>query len=331
MSEQPKQKITPIFVVVSKNKCACVDKPPDLGYHKNIMILTIGEILIDMFKEEGKPPVLCAGGAPFNAAYAALSAGAKTAFVGRVGKDENGKFLAEFARKIPFTELELQVDDNRATTIALVTLQNGERSFRFLRDDTADLFFDAPKEELFQRADVVQLGTLMLSHPFGRAFCSQTARRARAAGKTVAIDVNFRDDIFGSAAEMLNAMAEPVECADIIKFSDDEITLFTGQKDADKAIVAFASAHSDKLLVVTQGKRGSHAVWRGERYFVPSVPAKNVVDTTGAGDAFFGTLLAKIDLSGGWEKLNGEVLSAALAAANRAGAEAVTYKGAIRL
>lgn len=70
--------------------------------------------------------------------------------------------------------------------------------------------------------------------------------------------------------------------------------------------------------MVTFGAAGCS--WDGEQYVAPLVPAAEVVDTTGAGDAFCGALAAAL--------ARGATRAEAVAAAQAAGAEAVRRRGA---
>ena len=109
------------------------------------MILSIGEILADMVGETVDGTLafksFC-GGAPFNVAVNAKKASASVGFIGRVGKDVIGRFVTEEAKKAKLDYLDIQEDDERNTTLAFVTLTDGERDFAFNRHDTADFNID---------------------------------------------------------------------------------------------------------------------------------------------------------------------------------------------
>ena len=109
------------------------------------MILSIGEILADMVGETVDGTLtfksFC-GGAPFNVAVNAKLAGANVGFIGRVGKDVIGRFVTDEAKKANLDSLDIQVDKERNTTLAFVTLTDGERDFAFNRHDTADYNID---------------------------------------------------------------------------------------------------------------------------------------------------------------------------------------------
>ena len=100
------------------------------------MVLSIGEILVDIFKE-GESKSIFAGGAPFNVAANIAHFNGDVAFYGAVGRDEYGDFLKEFAFK-RIKRLFIETKEDKSTTQAIVTLTNGERSFKFVRDDGSD-------------------------------------------------------------------------------------------------------------------------------------------------------------------------------------------------
>ena len=119
------------------------------------------------------------------------------------------------------------------------------------------------------------------------------------------------------------AYAPFIEKADILKFSDDEILAFTGLSDITAAIDKVYK--KNMLLLITMGAKGSAYVYNDFSGFIPSVPVKPV-DTTGAGDAFFGAVLANID----GKKLNKQTIVAAVKAGNLSGAKATRFFGAVK-
>ena len=165
------------------------------------MVISIGEILVDLFgrtAEDGVSFKQCAGGAPFNVACAASKAGYKSGFVGRVGEDLFGKYLKGYAEGIGFDYLDVAEDKNANTTLAIVSLDEfGERSFCFYRKNTADYRIDeAQVKSAVNHAEIVHLGTLMLGTDEGVAIADYTVAEAKAQGKVLSLDVNYRDDIF---------------------------------------------------------------------------------------------------------------------------------------
>lgn len=294
------------------------------------MILSVGEILADMIgqKVDGVTTfkAFC-GGAPFNLAVNAKQSGAKVGFVGRVGNDVIGRFVLGEAQKAHLDRLDIQIDAERNTTIAFVTLTDGERDFAFNRHDTADfnIDFDDIDFESYENLEIVHLGSLMLSEQKGREFAEKIANNASELGAKLSFDMNFRKDIYKNFEDAKRAYAPFVECADIIKFSDDELTDYTGISDMDEA--AKSVLKKDKLLFVTLGKSGSAYYYNDLKGIVPSISGVKCVDTTGAGDAFFGAFLANIE----GKELTEENIVYAMQQGNIKGAKTTEFYGAIEL
>ncbi len=289
------------------------------------MITSIGEILVDKLVKQDQT-VCHVGGAPFNVAVGAARCGSTVRFVGKVGADEMGDFLL---REVPRygVDARIAVDPVRPTTVALVTLEDGERSFRFLRDNAADYHLEEADMRVAEGSTIVHLGTLMLSKPEGRLAAGIAVRLARQSGAMLSVDANFRDDLFATKALRNEIMRPYLMAADILKMSADELVDFTGVDDLDLAVNALGY---DGLLFVTAGKEPSRAYWHG--YKVEEAPPvlPSVVDTTGAGDAFFGAVLSQLDaiyLRG--QQPTPSALQRILNVANRYGAEATQREGAV--
>ena len=293
------------------------------------MILSIGEILADMVgsNENGTLTFksFC-GGAPFNVAVNAKNAGATVGFIGSVGKDVIGRFVTDEAKKAKLDYLDIQVDEMRNTTLAFVTLTDGERDFAFNRHDTAD--FNINIEEIdfdkYNGLNILHLGSLMLSEENGKVFAEKIAKKAKELGVKLSFDMNFRMDTYKDFEDAKQAYKPHVACADIIKFSDDELRLYTGIEDVITAIESIY--HKDQLFVLTLGSKGSMYYYNGQTNVIPTQKVKPI-DTTGAGDAFFGTFLGNVE-NKEWDKVN---IESALVKANKAGADTTQFLGAIKL
>ncbi|MEG1613716.1 MAG: carbohydrate kinase [Clostridia bacterium] len=295
------------------------------------MILCIGEILADLIgRKEGDKLSLDvrAGGAPFNVACNAKFAEAEVGFYGRVGRDTIGNYLVNFVDKIGLDYPIITRDLTRNTTLAFVTLdENGEREFSFNRHDTADynLSMNDFSLDSFPNLKIVHLGSLMLSEEVGRIFAKKLVRELKKRNILFSFDINLRFDLFESVDDAILKNKWFVEHADILKFSEDELTMYTGMEDVSSGIekVGF----SGKLFALTLGKRGSMFMYNGVKKIVSTTPV-TVVDSTGAGDAFLGALLAKLDKSD-VNRLDIDVLTSYFEYSNKVASFSVTKFGAI--
>ena len=121
-------------------------------------VTALGELLID-FTENGVSengnPLLEAnpGGAPCNVLAMLNKLGRKTAFIGKVGNDNFGRFLADTVRRSGTDITNLVYNDKVPTTLAFVhTLAEGEREFSFYRQPGADMTL--AKEEIM--TDIIE-------------------------------------------------------------------------------------------------------------------------------------------------------------------------------
>ncbi len=292
------------------------------------MVLSYGEILADMIGRTQNGVLSYdryAGGAPLNVACACSRAGGKSGFVGCVGNDLIGEFLSDFASAQNFEVCSVSKIEDRNTTLAFVQLSDdGERSFCFYRKNTADYAMKEEALPMIDRADIVHLGSLMLSEKEGREFADKLVGKVKKAGKKLSFDINYRDDIFPDPERAKKIYSEYAEAADIVKYSEEELEMFTGKKGFDglKSV-----ARENKLVCVTLGSKGSAYALGSRTGAADSIKVK-VVDTTGAGDAFYGALLSKLD-GKDFSALSDKELGSIFRFANVAGALATTARGAI--
>ena len=286
------------------------------------MILCVGEILVDMIGCE-RNGAFCyerkAGGAPFNVACAIKKFGGSSAFCGCVGDDVIGDYLKTFAASRGLDGLYVSTDKTRNTTLAFVDIDSrGERSFCFYRKETADYRLPDIDDELFDRANIIHIGSLMLSEDIGREYADKLTERAKRAGKIVSFDVNYRTDIFRDKDTAIGLYKRCIDRADIVKLSEDEYEIFGAE---------YVAGLKDKLVCVTLGSKGSRWLYGGKTGSVGTIAVKPI-DTTGAGDAFYAGLLKMAD---GVDRRDytDEFLNGALYYANVCGALNTLGRGAI--
>ncbi len=259
------------------------------------MIICIGEILVDLIgKTQNGETVFSryAGGAPFNVACCIKKMGAAVGFVGRVGNDLFGEYLLDFAKGQRFDYLDIVVDDNYNTTQALVEINTqGERNFSFIRKNSADYRITHEQvDKALESADFIVLGSLMLSTAVGRSTAEYIVSMAKKHHKKLCFDVNFRADNFINQ-DYKSIYSWYIKNADVLKFSEEELDLFASGNTLEEKLQKLSNYN--KLICVTLGEMGSLYSYNGAIGLVESIKV-TPVDTTGAGDAFFGCLLSEL-------------------------------------
>ena len=297
-------------------------------------IVSLGEVVSDIYESEGSSPVELPftarpGGAPANVAVAAARLGAEAAFVGSVGEDLFGDFIlgALEAEGVDTGGVTRQSPPTR-TTLAFVEIdEEGDREFTFYRTDPAAdelLSPDDVTEDLLSEASFVNFGSIpLIKDPTAKAI-QTTARLAANADVPVAFDVNFREHLWESV-EAARQTVEPLfDLSHIVKLSDDELSPLLEVETPEEA-AEILLGRGVSLVLVSLGPDGA---FYATKEFSGSVPAfkTEVVDATGAGDAFLAATLVHLS-ENSYE--NEDTVREAVRRGTAAGALACTGYGAM--
>lgn len=263
-------------------------------------IVAIGEVLIDLtqtgMNQLGVGQYAAnPGGAPANLAVAASRLGARTAFVGKVGRDAFGNYLRAVLNENHVDTTGLLTDEREHTTLAVVSVdETGERSFTFYRDPSADVNLDAREipEDLLKNTRVLHFGSVSLTAEPARSATLYAAKKARENGCLVSYDPNYRSSLWESPEEAIREMKDALPLCDILKISDEELPLLTGTDDPVEGSRILAGL-GIRLIFITLGANGAFFRLGEDTGSVPGIKVK-VGDTNGAGDTFFGAALSKL-------------------------------------
>jgi fructokinase len=303
---------------------------------KTFDVAALGELLID-FTQAGASEAGMRlfeqnpGGAVANVAVALARLGKKPAFVGKVGADMHGEFLRQTLAENGVDTSGLMMDETVFTTLAFVSLDDsGERSFSFARKPGADTCL-RPEElphSLLEAARIFHFGSLSLTDEPARSATLEAVRIAKKAGALISCDPNYRASLWPGEAAAVSAIRAVLPLADIVKLSEEEAALVTGEDDMEKAAQAVL-ALGPACVVVTLGARGAAAWTQSAHASAPTFDAP-VIDTTGAGDAFWGGFLYRLlETAAPPAAPGGEALRGCLAFANAVASCAVQKRGAI--
>ena len=298
---------------------------------KNFDVIALGELLIDFTmngqSEQGNNMFeACPGGAPCNVLALLNKMGKKTAFLGKVGQDQFGTLLKDTITEVGIDSTRLVMDPEVNTTLAFVhTFPDGDREFSFYRNPGADMMLSESDvdPEFIGQAKIFHFGTLSMTHDGVRAATKKAVQAARENGCLISFDPNLRPPLWSS----LELAKEQMEC-DILKISDNEIQFVSGKEDYDEGIAYLQEKYQIPLILLTMGRDGSRAYYKGMRVQRPGFSVK-AIETTGAGDTFCGSSLTYI-LEHDFDSLTEEQLGEMLTFANAAAAIVTTKKGAIR-
>lgn len=303
---------------------------------KNNDVIALGELLID-FTMNGQSSQgnnmfeACPGGAPCNVLALLNKMGKKTAFIGKVGRDQFGTLLKNTITEAGIDASHLLADEKVNTTLAFVhTFPDGDREFSFYRNPGADMMLTEEEvdPEFISQARIFHFGTLSMTHDGVRAATKKAVQAAKDGGCLISFDPNLRPPLWSSLDLAKEQMEYGFSVCDILKISDNEIQFVSGKEDYDEGIAYLQEKYNIPLILLTMGKDGSRAYYKGMRVERPGFSVKTI-ETTGAGDTFGGSSLNFL-LEHDFNNLTEEELGEMLTFANAAAAIVTTRKGAIK-
>ena len=294
-------------------------------------IFSIGEMVIDFIP--GTEPgsyIRNAGGAPANVAIAAARNGLETSLCCSVGDDDFGRFLVQTLQENRVKVLNPMYCAKAITTMAFVSLtENGERSFTFARKPGADMFLepDDVKAEDIKASAIIHAGSCSLSAEPVAGATRKALKLGHEYGKMVSFDVNYRNLMWNDDQDACTkAVLEILPCVDLLKISDEEVGMLGGEANVETVM----AEKGITLTMETLGSHGARCYFRGEIIEVAGI-SKKAVDTTGAGDAFWGGFLSGLRIQGieNIGQLSSEAIRKAMNYGNAAGWICCQSKGAI--
>lgn len=262
-------------------------------------LYSIGELLIDFQSvgtgslKETSQFVKNAGGAPANVCVQAVKLGQNAVYLTQVGNDGFGEFLIDTLKGEGVDATYIKKADKYDTSLAFVSFkEGGEREFSFFRSAAADLYFTPAdfKDVVFSENDYLEFGSVALKTKTAKDTHISLIERARAAGATVCFDPNLRFNLWEDKAELKEVVLQFSKYADVIKVGEDEIEFITGLTGEAAAKSLFTGTL--KILLVTDGGKGAKIYLVDGRKFSCDGFKVKAVDTTGAGDSFFGGFIA---------------------------------------
>ena len=277
-------------------------------------VLCLGEALVDRLGPLGGDPATASpescddrlGGAPANVACALARLGTPVGLIGRLGEDAIGAAFRDLFRQRDVAVQALQSDASHPSRVVLVRRHaNGERVFQGFAGDQdlgfADQMLDRGELEqvwpgLIEQARWLLVGTIPLATRASADSLHWVLAQAKAADLALALDVNWRptfwdleaDPAAGPTADALAAIKPLLEQASLLKLAREEALWFFGSDDP--AVIA-AALPQQPDVVVTDGANPIRWWIAHEAGSMEVFQPSQVIDTTGAGDAFTAGLL----------------------------------------
>jgi fructokinase len=300
-------------------------------------VLCGGEILLDFLsKDVGKglaDSILFEkrpGGSIFNVAVGLRRLGVPASLLTKLGGDEFSQGLKSVIMEEKINTECLRRDPDLKTTLAFVALnEEGKPEFRFYRENAADTRLTVSEIEHIDPQDysMYHFGSIaLLEKPASGAYL-ELLNMFRGEKILTSFDPNIRPSLIHDRRSFLDMFYRISEMVDILKMSDDDLEYITGLRDAREGLRMMPD-RANALILVTLGKNGAIASYKGQSRHVPTFNRVRVKDTTGCGDAFMAAIISGLLNSGSFMALSMSRLTDIVTFANAAATIVGTRYGA---
>ena len=258
------------------------------------MIVVGGENLIDFIEADDGRFTATPGGGPFNIAKTLARQGQKVGYLTPVSTDQMGERLAAHLRA---DGVELLAPRSKApTSLALVSLVNGQPNYQFYRRKTAErrVTVTMLNRIIPKKTKAFQLGSLALASGKDADVWAQMYRALHQRGVFTALDPNIRPDFIKTRRKYMARLEWILPKTDLLKLSDEDLEWLDPKRGPEDAATHLRAKYNIPLLVLTMGAAGATAFTEQDNFTVPAPRAEPFVDAVGAGDTFMGTLLARL-------------------------------------
>ncbi len=254
-----------------------------------------GENLIDLVEvsRSNEIPQYLAnpGGSPFNMAIAASRQGNDVVYLSPLSNDRLGKLLTQ---RLTESGVILKAPIlNAPTSLAVVSVDDGQPSYQFYRKDTAERKIDAEIiEKAFEDTPwAFHVGSLAISGGKDADLWHDTFISCYQKGIMTSLDPNVRPALIEDRASYMQRIEKMFQYADIIKLSDEDISWLYPEMELDEAFEHLINISCAGLRVLTKGVDGADARSISAKVKIPSHPVENLIETVGAGDTFMASML----------------------------------------
>ena len=259
----------------------------EAGVEKGIMQLIDMDRAVDLYGRVG-PAREVSGGSAANSIAVVAALGGRTAYVGKVKDDQLGAIFAHDLRAqgaVYETALAPRSEEAETGRCIVLVTPDGERSMNTYLGVTEHLAPDDIDEEMMAAASMIYLEGYRFDGPESHAAFAKAIAATKAGGGKVSVTLSDPFCVERHRDAFRRMIRDDVD----LLFANRDELLSMYQTDDFEAALATAGGEIE-MVACTDGAAGAHVLSGGSRWHVPAFPV-DIVDATGAGDAFAGAFL----------------------------------------
>lgn len=284
--------------------------------NRDIDILCVGEVLIDFIGHQKDVLInntrdyhRYLGGSPTNVAMNSARLGLNAKMVATVGNDGFGEYIFKRLNEVGVQASSVKKISNKPTSVIFVSRSKKTPDFIPFREADYCISEDQIPTDLLKETSIFHTTCFALSKNPAQSTILKKAEEAYNLGCQLSIDINYADEVWDNKDEALNVIKAYCKFNPLIKISEDDMLRLFKRSLPHNEIFEFFHNEGVDTICLTLGSEGVKLSQNGKGVIqLPAIKVENVMDATGAGDAFWsGFLFAYIK-----EKPTKECLEVAL-------------------
>ncbi|WP_027138612.1 carbohydrate kinase family protein [Gaetbulibacter saemankumensis] len=266
---------------------------------RHIDILCVGEVLVDFIGhqkgvliDETRDYHRYLGGSPTNVAMNMARLGLNSVLVATIGKDGFGEYILKRLSEVGVDTNYIQKRDKETTSVIFVSRSEGTPDFIPFREADKYILERQISKKLLLNTKVFHTTCFALSKKPAQTTIINKAKEASALGCTLSIDVNYSEKLWSSREEALQVIKNYCGFNPLVKVSEDDMFRFFEKEMKHEDIFNFFHEIGVDVVCLTLGSQGVKLSQKNMKTInLPAVKVEQVIDSTGAGDAFWSGFL----------------------------------------
>lgn len=269
-----------------------------------IDILCVGEVLVDFIgHQEGvlinetRDYHRYLGGSPTNVAMNSTRLGLNTIMVATVGNDGFGSYITERLTSVGINTSHIKILDDKSTSVIFVSRSQGTPDFIPYRAADCCIYEEQISSEILSNTTIFHTTCFALSKNPAQKTILKKAQEAYDLGCKLSIDVNYARKLWKSQKKAFKVIKTYCQFNPLIKISEDDMLRLFEKELPHEEIFQFFHDQGVDTVCLTLGSKGVKLSQKGKEVIqMPAIKIDRVMDSTGAGDAFWsGFLFAYIN------------------------------------
>ncbi|MBU3010595.1 sugar kinase [Polaribacter vadi] len=259
----------------------------------------MGEVLIDFIGHQSDVLInntrdyhRYLGGSPTNVAMNTARLGLKSIMISSVGNDGFGEYILKRLNEVNVNTEYIKKLDDKATSVIFVSKSKGTPDFIPFRQADSYITEDQIATDTLTNTKIFHTTCFALSKGPAQATILKKAEEAFNLGCKLSIDLNYAKKLWKSQEEALKVIKTYCSFNPLIKISEDDMLRLFEKELAHQEIFEFFHNLGVETVCLTLGENGVKLSEKNKKIIqLPAIKVEKVMDTTGAGDAFWSGFL----------------------------------------